>query len=402
MPRDQVRVLLADGGELSEVRNLLAELGIAFAEDEKAADPEGWGRAPLLRISSARRATPPGATGAGASCRTHIVVADTPSRTLLGLLERSACDFVVQAPVHPMALRLLILHALHEGPRRRRHPRVALAAGVRLGAGRSLRRAILAQLSARGCGVVADRPAGVGDELRVLLPRELTGSEALELRGRVVGQREITGEGATQHELALVFAPQGERARRLLQAVMREHAVGAAPLAPDRAELPAPAAAALAPARAPRAGASARAGQPAAAESPGEGAEGAERRRSPRKRYDRSVLACAGGEARPLLGLDLSCGGMRVAPDPDLSLGDELKLALYGLRNAPPALVRAVVLRDDGPRGWVLRFVGLSEESRATLARLVDSLPVHASAQRAGSAAASGAPVVISEILAEE
>ena len=49
-----------------------------------------------------------------------------------------------------------------------------------------------------------------------------------------------------------------------------------------------------------------------------------------------TVLAAGGGGARILIGRDLSSGGMRVAPCANLSVGDALKLVIYGPPGALP------------------------------------------------------------------
>lgn len=370
-------VEVLDDGELDGVRAVLGELGVACREESSG------GRA-LLRITNARRAS---AAHELPPCRTHIVVADDVSRTLGRMLERSSCDFLVKGPVHPVALRLLIASALYQGEGRRRAPRVALGLPIRIRLGRRSVSALLAQLSQQGCGVVTRAALETAARLSVVLPPELTGAEALELRARPVGRREVRTAGRSQFETALVFESVDARERKLLRASMQGAAVGGAPLSPDAERAIATPRTALAPA--------ARAAGSTRKRSAGASCE-TERRASPRKRYHQQLLATACGSAESLLGLDLSTGGMRVVAHPKLALGDELKLALYGTSRTDPVIVKAVVARDDGRRGWILRFRGVSPTTRARLEALLQSLPVEASPQRGGSA------VVVSEIVSRD
>ena len=96
-----------------------------------------------------------------------------------------------------------------------------------------------------------------------------------------------------------------------------------------------------------------------------------------------------------LLGRDISLGGMRVEPHPDMRLGDELSIALHVRAREKPLLVKAGVARDEGEQGLVLQFLDLSEEHRSYLKRMVDYLPVLA--HREGYVEAVG--VVVSEII---
>ena len=86
-----------------------------------------------------------------------------------------------------------------------------------------------------------------------------------------------------------------------------------------------------------------------------------ERRRAPRHAYSRPVLAAGGGAARILIGRDLSSGGMRVAPCANLSVGDALKLVIYGPAGRPPLVIRAVVIA----RRWRRRLRAPVRERRA-------------------------------------
>src|SRR5690606_26864180 len=79
-----------------------------------------------------------------------------------------------------------------------------------------------------------------------------------------------------------------------------------------------------------------------------------ERRGSPRRTYGgRRIVALDEEAARVLVGQDLSPGGMRVAPNPALRVGQPLRIALYGSPGETPLVLSAEVARDDGERGLV-------------------------------------------------
>ena len=89
---------------------------------------------------------------------------------------------------------------------------------------------------------------------------------------------------------------------------------------------------------------------------------------------------------------------MRVAPDASLIVGDVLKLVVYAIAGRPPLLLRALVLRDDGDDGCVLRFESLSPETLAELAEWAKAHPnLAGSAEREAPAVHS----IVSEVVEE-
>jgi hypothetical protein len=354
-------ILLADDGELGDVRALLDELGIEFAEaGERHARPVS------VLISNPRRAVAR-AHGidpqVGVSCRFHIVVSDKISRTLRRELQLVTHDFLLERPLDPVALRLVLLHGLYSGPERRRSSRVAMSASVRCRAGLVSRAATLAELSERGCRLVTRAALEAGQVLSVVLPRDVTGSRALTVEGRVVGIDPAGGGEPGRHAYAVAFGPLGESARELLRAAMAAGAVASRDLRPRTRALPPE------PVEAPEAS------DEVAAPEPLPPAAEPARRRSERGSYTRSFLATGNSGAHVLIGCDLSIGGMRVNPDATLGVGDELKLVMPTGAGRAPLLLRAAVLRDEGPEGMVLRFENLSPAATADLARLVQTLP---------------------------
>ena len=107
------------------------------------------------------------------------------------------------------------------------------------------------------------------------------------------------------------------------------------------------------------------------------------------------MIALGVEAARVLIGCDISLEGMRVDPHPDLSVGDELQIALHVRAREKPLVVRARVTRDDGEQGLVLQFYDLSQSSQAYLRRMVNFLPILAVREEGEE----GAGIIISEIL---
>jgi hypothetical protein len=172
----------------------------------------------------------------------------------------------------------------------------------------------------------------------------------------------------------------------------RPHPVPAPPAAP------APAATAAPPAAASAAGERRRVPQaPGAAPKPAAGAV-RDRRRHPRRRYARRVIAAVpdGSLHRVLIGRDLSPGGMRIDRQPDLRIGAELRIALYDAAREAPVVVSARVERDDGVHGMALRFDPVEPALVARVEELVATLPP---VERLEDGEAGSLGTVVGEIL---
>jgi hypothetical protein len=360
------RALLVDDGELHDVRDLLSQMAIPYAEAESFESPDSPTRVPLL-ITNTRHAL--AWEGVRPSAVTHLVVYNEVSRTLRKVIERSGCDLVLQRPINPDAFRLLAEHALYEGPERRRSRRVVVSTPVKLQVGRRGNAVTLVQLSLRGCGFTVRREVPVGTEVKVTLPREFTGGDSVTVRGPVLATRPAKSGGG-MFEVAMAFRLMDVASRRLVNQAMQRQG-GGKELRP-RATPPRDRSA----------------------------AEEGNRRAGPRKRYVRRVLAAGAGISHVLIGRDLSTGGMRVRRDPDLEIGDLLRLAVHGRPGLPPIMVKAVVSRDDGEDGIVLRFHEVPQSLSDRLGQIVDSLPTLPTGKRAGSRARPG--VVVTEVVDDD
>jgi hypothetical protein len=362
-------VIIVDDGELADVRQLLAQLDVGYAEEASLESAAAEGMSCGLLITSAPRALGRGGGGARPRCKLHVVVYEDTSRTLRRALARSGCDVAIGRPVNPSVFQLLVAHALYAGPERRNLGRATMAAPVALRVGRRPLEATLVQLSLRGCGLVSDQNVETGQDVEVILPPELTNGAALPLAGRVLAVRSSSADAGRSRDIAVGFRSSHAAQRQVLQGVMDRHALGiTTKLAPPRASRPSR--------------------PPAASDS--------DRRARPRKLFARRVLAAAAGGTQVLIGRDLSAVGMRVRPVPGLQVGDELKLALYGNGEHPALVLEAVVIRDDGWDGLALHFRDVGASAAAELERLVRSLPAERAARRARERAPG---VVVSEII---
>ena len=186
---ERYSVLLVDDGELDDVRDLLGELGVEFAHLRgggipKRVDPPRDLFLTTLRRAALARAWPHSADGLLRPVR--IAFAEEDSPTARQSLRKLGFAYLVRRPVHPVALRLLLLRALYLGDERRDDVRVPVGVDVSLRTGLRRRDALLADLSRGGCRLVTDRALPAGARISLHLPRELVGDADLVLPGQIL------------------------------------------------------------------------------------------------------------------------------------------------------------------------------------------------------------------------
>jgi hypothetical protein len=355
----------------------------------------------------------------------RIAVLDGDSKTLRKMLQRVDTDLLVRQPVHPAALRLLILHALYRGPEKRRTTRVSMGAPIRFRSGLRRRPAILAELSTRGCRMMVDSGCHrvIPDRLvTVVLPPEVTDDKRpLSLRGHVM--RVSSAEAGTD-VIAVLFELQREAARKRLESIVSAHSHGPAvldetvalalhalPMIPEGAE-PSPATSEdadllpITPDDAEPRPTLAEDGEPLPAIAEGGDPRSpdlddpadeplSERRSEDRHTISRRIIALGDEAARVIIGRDLSVGGMRIDSTPGLAMGDRLKVAVHVRPDGQPLVVLAEIVRDDGPGGMALQFVDVNPSTHTYLEEMVDALP--SIIESNGSQ--EGAGVVVSELV---
>ncbi len=432
-------VLLVDDGELEDVRNFLDEFGIEFAHLRGGAVPSRLDPPRDLFLTTMRRAKlarawPHASDGSLRPVRIAIVEEDSP--TARAVLRRLGFLYLVRRPVHPTALRLLILRALYRGDERRSEARVPVGFDISLRSGMRRRDALLVDLSLGGCRLIADRALPAGAKLSLHLPGELLEDQDLTVPGQILRcERDAQALADGGFRIAVRFHDLPGATRDALTRFLtrRDVRLGPAPesqvqtLRPDVAPTPGAATAPIPPspnahpeevdpAPASNAGDACKRAQPrdgdgdwlledpavtqpvrasaaptrseapesstpsrlgaALISRPGRRGPPRERRRKPRGVYGRRVIAEATAAMhRMLLGRDLAVGGMRVDAHPDLRVGARLRVALYDPAREAPLVVDAVVARDDGAGGLGLQFLAVAPETAARLEQLVATLP---------------------------
>jgi hypothetical protein len=362
-------VLLLHDGELNDVRELLDELGADYLHLRGGEIPERVDPPTKLLIATARRAMTAGKWSAGPGalhqpCKIGIVAED--SNTLRSMLRRIGFDLLVRRPVHPYALRLLILRALYTGDERRRESRIPVGYEISYRSGVRRKRAMLVELNTRGCRLLSEHPLKIGSRLTLDLPTEITGSRSMQLRSKVIRcADDDRGAPRKQHAVALSFEKLSVANRRRLGEILKQRESGPLVLSKAMARATGAVTTSAAPARSQGDG-----GTPLAAPGSIE-----DRRKNPRASYDRDVRSLDEEANLVLMGRDLSVGGMRIEPHPGLEIGAKLRLAIYGEPREEPFVVRARVVRDDGDDGMGLRFEQISTGIGARLESLVANLP---------------------------
>jgi hypothetical protein len=392
--------LLIHDGELDDVQGALEALGAQVVRQPaiEATGFAGWERPPRLIVASGRSAL---RLSMGANIEEQgivpIAVVDSESQTLCGMLRRQGFRYVVRRPVHPEALRLLLGRALFRGRERRDAARVSVGCEVALRFGLRRKPATLLELSRTGCRVLIPEWVEPGARLSVRIPSPVTGNRPLSLAGRVLrSERQRRADAEPGVATALRFDRLDHATRMRLDALIAAHTLGPTPLerGAGGGELRG---APPGESRAPRA--ARRVASPEPAPAPASAAAGVERRRSPRVAHRQEVIALEPELKRvrhTLLGIDLSAGGIRVEPHPDLAIGDRICIAIYDAAGGAALVVEAEAVRDEGPRGVVLQFRNLAPDARQKIERIVGASP------QIESAGAEGSAVVVAEMLAQQ
>jgi len=378
--KDPIALVIHDG-ELADIVALLRELQVPMLE--RVGEPEARLREREFKvvIASAKRMRGYEPRLEGDRKPVQIAVLESESKTLRAMLQRRGVELLITRPVHPAALRLLILHAIYQGPEKRKAARVSIGAPVRYKAGLRRRPAILADLSVSGARLLSSKPLSRGRSLTLLLEAELTGGKALRIPARVLRSSPAQDHGDGTQTIALSFNGASRTLCTDIGKVVRAHSSGPATL-PRAAAAAVPVTPSEHPVRDPLSGFR-RSGA------------ASERRGEVRRAFEGKISDLGEDAAkRVLLGRDVSSGGMRVDATEQVALGEDLTLALHVRARHEPVVVQARVSRDDGMDGLMLQFHQLSDESAAYLEKMVNFLPILAQREDGESAG-----VIVSEIL---
>jgi hypothetical protein len=320
----EMRVLICDRRELADAAALLDELGVESV-DSAADAPE------VALVSASYAARLPDLAG----CVRVLFHDGNVARPVL-----THCEYQVRRPVHPEALRLLLLHLLYRGEERRREMRTPVGLEIRLDIqGRSVK-ATLVDLSGQGARLHLAQPLEAGARLTLVI-EGISAAGTLSIPARVKridGEPRIVDRGL--HSAAIRFDDLSDSLRRELDWILVE--LGETP-PPLEAVLPSD--------------------------------ESGGRRQIPRRSFVRKVPAFEAKGLRVLMGRDLSAEGMRIEPAEGLAAGDRLELALYGAEREEPMMLDATVVRDDGASGLALRFDDLDDARRQRVQEALTRLP---------------------------
>lgn len=418
-------VLLLDDGELDDVQAILDDCQISYGRVRGGAIVPNTPAPRRLLVTTPRRIEAVQFPESETDELMRIVVVNGDSPTLRAHLREVGFDYLVRRPVHAEALRLLLLHCIYQGEERRSEPRVPVGLQVSFRTGLLPRKAMLADLSTRGCRILSRWAIEPGKRIRVTIPEGAGVSESITLKGevlRMILNEHLGPEGP--YSAAVAFDPLPDAARQELEWLLTERARGPATLRPDRPSsdpdsddpldspetrdsygmahgisvevdvrmdantalpLDEPL---LAPIHEPRPeampgaehpiGTQAEPGSPGVetpANAPVATAPEAERREMQRGAYPMRVPAFGDRAMRVLVARDLSIGGMRIEKDAGLEVGDRLHLAIYGDANEEPLLVWATVDRDDGDNGMALVFDEVHPMIGEQLEKVVADLP---------------------------
>jgi PilZ domain len=350
------QAVILDDGELVEVRSMLDDMQVPYVDGLPLRDDRPERAIPLLIT------TPEGARRLGSALPAnylHLVVAAEGDETA-----DLPCDFLVRGAVEAAVLRLLTQRAGYEGPERRCMLRVAIGGAIGLYVEGEEFEAQLAQLSIGGCGLITQERPHEGAHACIAFPRERTLPRKLRINGRILSVRESKNGSAPPFDVSIAFDELALSDRVTLRALMAGQPIDFRPQPSLRVDPGPPSSAARAPRRR-------RSVVP----------EDGDRRTTPRRLYNRQLLGGSEGIARVLIGRDISIQGMRVEREARFTLGDQIKISIYGGVGVSPVLLKAVVERDDGAEGWFLRFAALSPAVEQDLNTLMESLaPVELSA----------------------
>jgi hypothetical protein len=202
-------VLILDDGELDDVQRILEDLEVDFGRVQGGAIAPNTPHPKSLLMATPRRISAVSAIGAvpeGEDPPVRVVVVDQDSKTLRDQLRQVGFDFLVRRPVHPEALRLLVMHSLYRGDEKRREPRVAVGLEISFQTGEIPRRATLVDLSTGGCRLISSFELEAGKQVIVTLPETLGATETITLDGRILRSsydKRIGEEG--MHSAAVQF-----------------------------------------------------------------------------------------------------------------------------------------------------------------------------------------------------
>jgi hypothetical protein len=348
--------IVIDDGELDDVVRVLAEIGIKAERQSPESDSffTNWIRPRHLLIATAKRALRHRLPlQAETQSFVSIAVADCHSRMLCSAMRRLGYQYAISRPIHSRAMLMLFRQVIFDQHEQRTMRREVLVCSVLWWCGwGSKRPGVILDMSSGGCQMLVRDAVKPDSKIKVRVPAGVAGGPEFTLVGKVI--RSIREDRGTS--LGISFGDQSVKVQRRLEQVLA--LPGPCPLE----------------------------GDPLLLEHETEILEGREaeevslrdRRVNFRAALHQEIVALEHDSSRVmhvLFSCDLTVDGMRVEAHPALAVGDQLDLALYEDSDGGPLILAAVVARDDGRRGWWLRFVDVSDQARERLAKALDRFP---------------------------
>jgi hypothetical protein len=236
------QVLLLDDGELDDVQQILDQQGVSYGRVRGGAIAPNTPPPTRLLVATPRRVEAvhlPDVSSPDGDGVVRIVVVNEDSPTLRARLREVGFDYLVRRPVHPEALRLLLMHCVYTGEERRSEPRVPVGFEVSFRTGLLPRRATLADLSTRGARLVSKWPLEPGKRITITVPERAGVAESLAVRGRVLRMSLDQRNQETPYSAAVAFDPLPAETRQELEWILEERARGPATLnAPEERGTP--------------------------------------------------------------------------------------------------------------------------------------------------------------------
>lgn len=342
-------VLLIDDGELDDVRVLLAQMGAEFVHLRGGQIPAAVEPPRDLFIATTRRALLSEEWPVGNGAPKKIAVVTEDSNTLRNRLRGAGFDLLIRRPVHPYALRLVLMRTLYAGKEKRSEDRIPIGHPVRYRSGLLQKKGTLADLSLGGGRLLVGERLTPGTRITIQMPNGVTDGKPLSVRGTVL-RTAAAGEnsGGAKYAAALQFEKLSLEMKRRIYGILTDRVHGPAVL-PQAVEMDQVSEAEIA-------------------------AEAINRREDKRVAFEREVLIPSEAES-VVMGRDLSMGGMRIHPHPNLKLGDRIDIALYGNPREEPTMLKAVVVRDEDDGGFGLAFQNVEVRVAEKLEKLIAQLP---------------------------
>jgi hypothetical protein len=223
-------VLILDDGELDDVQRILEELEVDFGRVRGGAIAPNTPHPKSLLMATPRRISAVSMIDEASGDEdppVRVVVVDQDSKTLRDQLRQVGFDYLVRRPVHPEALRLLVMHSLYRGEEKRREPRVAVGLEISFQTGEIPRRATLVDLSTGGCRLISSFEIEAGKQILVTLPETLGAAESITLEGKILRSsydKRIGEEG--MHSAAVRFENLSSELRHELEWIIEDKVGG--------------------------------------------------------------------------------------------------------------------------------------------------------------------------------